>query len=471
MWEVNHTIALPKASLMNVNRRVMMKLKKFKRISILLITALWIVASAVSVSALDDDEFNGYPADSLTIKVGYFGGPYYEKAVFSLDELWAMDVVYADYTFIDNMPSVVIDHVAGVRMSDIMDAAGIDLNSIQTFYFWTNDKTSSYYTSYPKTELIDTPRYVYYSVPENFDTEAGCGNADATSVSERVDTLIALADDWNRCIAGASFGSDYMNLNTNTRFRLIFGQTDSYTHTASRSAKWIHEIVVELGGAPTVNLDASVLEGEVGSVLRTEASVGAADLVIAENVPVTWTSSDESIATVDENGNITVHSEGTAVITATFAGVSASVTVNGSAGETESMAETGTSGGEINGSGSGGSSESSGNSVASAAPTAAGSSQMAEIAPSNGMEESNSTLSAAHSVADSGGEEGGVQNWRMYEMSRTAVELPVIEEDNPLQKFTGIASMILFCAAILLRILKFIIDTGDIRYVFTVKSK
>jgi hypothetical protein len=77
-----------------------------------------------------------------------------------------MDVVYADYTFIDNMPSVVIDHVAGVRLSDIMDAAGIELNSIQTFYFWTNDKTSSYYTSFPKTEIIDTPRYVFYSLPK-----------------------------------------------------------------------------------------------------------------------------------------------------------------------------------------------------------------------------------------------------------------------------------------------------------------
>jgi hypothetical protein len=47
--------------------------------------------------------------------------------------------------------------------------------------------------------------------------------------------------------SGAVFGSDYMNLNTNTRFRLIFGQTDSFTRTASRSAKWIHEIIVELG--------------------------------------------------------------------------------------------------------------------------------------------------------------------------------------------------------------------------------
>lgn len=85
---------------------------------------------------------------------------------------------------------------------------------------------------------------------------------------------------------------------------------------------------MELGGAPVLTLDASVLEGEVGSVLRTQAGVTADSAVLA-NEPVIWSSSDERVATVDENGNITVHAEGTAVITASFAGVTASVTVNG----------------------------------------------------------------------------------------------------------------------------------------------
>lgn len=223
-------------------------LPRFWRCLLMIVTIIAVLTP--TASALDDDEFDGYAADALTIRVGYFGGPYYEKAVFTLDELWAMDVVYADYTFIDNMPSVVIDHVAGVRLADLMDAAGIDLNSIQTFYFWTRDKQSDYFTSYSKTALIDAARYCYYSLPDNFDDEEGVGNEYAASYAVPVDTVIALADDWNRCIAGATFGSDFLNLNTNTRFRLIFGQTNSYEPTASRSAKWIHEIVVELGGAP-----------------------------------------------------------------------------------------------------------------------------------------------------------------------------------------------------------------------------
>lgn len=38
------------------------------------------------------------------------------------------------------------------------------------------------------------------------------------------------------------------------------------------------------------------------------------------NLSVTWTSSDETVATVDENGNVTIIAVGTVTITATFAG-------------------------------------------------------------------------------------------------------------------------------------------------------
>jgi hypothetical protein len=46
-----------------------------------LLILLPILPLSAPVLALDDDEYGGYAADTLTIKVGYFGGPYYEKKV------------------------------------------------------------------------------------------------------------------------------------------------------------------------------------------------------------------------------------------------------------------------------------------------------------------------------------------------------------------------------------------------------
>jgi hypothetical protein len=245
---------------------------KNRILQLAVILAAAIIASLVLpvfASAVDEEAENGLAADTLTISVGYFGGPYHEVKIFTADELWAMNVIYADYTFIDNMPSVVIDHVAGVTLADILEAAGVDLNSVQSFNFWTKDKTGDYYTSLTKTYLIDTPRYCYYSLPDNFDYDTGAGNELAAADAVWTPTVIALADDWNRALAGASFGSDYLNLNTSTRFRLIFGQTNAYERTASNSAKWIYSIEVTLGGAPVEEAD-ELPDGTVGSIFRSE---------------------------------------------------------------------------------------------------------------------------------------------------------------------------------------------------------
>ena len=401
------------------------------------LAALLLCTFALPALAADDDETSGLAADMLTVTVGYFGGPYYEKAVFTLNDLWAMNVQYVDYTFIDNMPSVVISHVAGITLADLLDAAGIDLGSVQSFNFWTNDKAGGYYTSLTKSYLIDTPRYAYYSLPDNFDYDLGAGNEYATLDAVRVPTMIALADDWRRVIAGASFGSDYANLNTNTRFRLVFGQTDGTTRTASNSAKWVHKIEITLGGAPTVTLDASVLDLEVGSKFRSEAYINAADPVIAAQLEIEWSSSDESIATVDANGEITVHAEGSATIMARIGDSVATMVVNGSPGEV--VQGNGGTGGSTGG-------EPSTDDTApptNAYPSVAPSETVTEIAPNT----SQSTIIGREisilppPAAQSDGDEGGVQNWREGEMSATAVELPIIVEDNSMLVAVAIAAI------------------------------
>jgi hypothetical protein len=402
----------------------------------------WDDAGIISVNCPDSPDLKmvseegnlGYVADSLTIKVGYFGGPYYVKHVFTLAELKSMDVIHDDYTFIDNMPSVVIDHVEGVRLTDIMDRAGIDVGSIQTFYFWTKDVSTTYFTSFPKTELIDTPRYCYYSLPDNFDYDSGTGNEYASDEKELVDTVIALADDWNRCMTGATFGSDYTDLNMNTRFRLVYGQKDTKTPTASRSAKWIHSIIVELGGAPTQTIETpSVLDIEVGSLFRTEASIKTAFPELSDNTMIEWSSSDEAVASVDSDGNITVHSEGTAIITASFMGTTATFIVNGTA--KNSSGETG----------------------------------ITEIIPQDPTEQGDQYY-IKQSQVSSEGDAGGIQNWRVYEMSESAVEFPEIKEKNPLMPVIVVIALCLFTGSIVYRIMKFKLDMDGGLNVFRNKS-
>lgn len=114
--------------------------KKITAFVLALFTIFALVCIPAKVSfAMDDDERSGLQADTLTINVGYLGGPYYQKKVFTVDELSSLGLVSAVYSYIDNMPAVCLDYAKGVPISTIMKAAGIDINSVQRFYFYTND--------------------------------------------------------------------------------------------------------------------------------------------------------------------------------------------------------------------------------------------------------------------------------------------------------------------------------------------
>jgi hypothetical protein len=430
------------------------------------LTAL-LIAFPLTAFAIVDDNLQGEPADSLTITVGYFGGPYYEKAVFTAEELWALDVQNVEYTAIDNMPSVIIEHAAGVTLADLMDAAGIDLGSVQTFNFWTKDKATDYYNSLTKTFLIDTPRFCYYSLPDNWDKDEQAANEYATLDAVRVPTMIALADDWQRVIAGATFGSGFDNLTETKRFRLVYGQTDVVSRTASDSAKWIHRIEVTLGGAPTITLDTDITDAVVGSIFRTEPTVQAADPTIVENLRIEWKLEDESIATVDENGVIKVHAEGSVIISATIGDSTATILVNGTPGETipinnEQITNNSSdeetlpiSNEQITSNNSVGEtaelenieqiSENAAPVEPSELPTVP-----ITIAETEITTIQKETITArefsiiAPAKVQSQSENGGVQQWRKEEMADTAVELPVIPEENAMLPVMLIGTIAMF---------------------------
>jgi len=72
---------------------------------------------------------------------------------------------------------------------------------------------------------------------------------------------------------------------------------------------------------------AEVTLEELGATAELEVAVYDEDGILITNAEVEFTSSDEEVATVDEDGLVTAEGEGTATVTATSGEVSADVEV------------------------------------------------------------------------------------------------------------------------------------------------
>ena len=175
-------------------------------------------------------------------------------------------------------------------------------------------------------------------------------------------------------------------------------------------------------------------------MLRTTASVKAADSAIASSGKVSWSSSDENVAKVDENGNITVTGEGSAVITAAFGKASAQLTVNGSSDDKKDSDSGGTGNKSDADTDSGGRNADDGSAVQE---------------PDASDKPAGSITNPVPSKVISAGDIGGVQNWRVYEMSSDAAPLTQQQEENRMLPVMGGAAAGLLCAGIIGRALRF----------------
>ncbi len=294
-----------------------------------------------SVQINEDNEKDGLAADNLTITVGYYGSTYYTKKVFSLSELQGMDTVRQVYSCIDSMPAPCLNSCVGVRLSDILAAAGIDAGSVATLNFYCTDVANTWYQSFTKEYLLDTVRFYYPNLTTCWNYEDLEPLPGASLDAVVVDTIIAYQECWRRNATEA----DLDQLSAKTRFRLMFGQADVTTPIGSKEAKWLHTIAVTLIGTPPsgITLDASVLELEIGSKYQLSANLEGIGQTTDQRI--IWSSSNENAVSVSASGRITVKTGETAVITATTAvgGLSASVVINGGeavpAQNTETVAE------------------------------------------------------------------------------------------------------------------------------------
>lgn len=362
--------------------------KNKKRI-LIIAAGLVLLFSAMSFSVKTADA----SASKIDIYVGYYGGPYYLKKSYSVNDMYSLPTHRRVYSFIDAAPRPCLDCAIGVDMEDLISDAQIDMNSIETFYFYTSDSGDTYYTSFPKSELIDTVRYYYPELYRHFDKLQG-GTEGAEEGAVTIPAMLAISDDFIKMEAGDTFVENYDNQTSENRFRLLFGQTDTVTRNATRAAKYVGRINIMLGGYPTITATNSYLDMKVGSKKSISLTIDAADILLEKKIKenITWTSSDESVATVDRNGIVTVTGEGETVITAKYKDQSVEVIINGEKG-------TAAGSGMGEGSGSGGISE-------------------VSLGDGDGIK-----------VKASG---GSGQAWRVYEMDEKAEELPEIKKNNDL---------------------------------------
>lgn len=356
----------------------------------------------------------GVPSDTLTIKVGYFGGPYYTKKVYTLNDFDALPQVEQSYTFIDNMPAICIDLAKGVKLTDLLQDAGIDINSVQKFYFYSTDIKKGWYQCLDKSSLLDQPRYYYPNLPSQWDYETHTALPEAEQGAVRVDAIIAYKDNWKR-YADAPDTSYY---DTSTRFRLLFGQKDTIEHNAPMAAKWVHAIEIMLGGMPPaeITLDQNIVNLKVGSTVQLTATVAPDE---ATEKSVNWSSSDTNVATVDKDGLVTVVGEGTAIITvSTVVGdISATCVVNDPNLK-----------------------EGQGGAVAGANSPKDGSPGTKDNTQQHLADKDMAGLKKVNVSSDPAGD----QPWRIFEMSADAVPLPQQKRQNKLDIYAGLISLLLF---------------------------
>ena len=315
-----------------------------------LLTALTVSAQADAVT------------DTIGVYIGYFGwseDQYVEKATYHWTELddWyggkldTHEVVYSYY----NGSRTYLARGRGFYVRDLLEYAGVDLNSIASIDFFTKDHSNGAYRSFTKKALFDTPRYYFPYLAANEETGelySADGGDDLWVGAQQVEAMLALEDYTQWDAVGVDFEalSDSSLYSTGSRFHLFFGQASPQEKGTSSAAKYVYKILVTFAGAPVLSTDETDLSLTVGSDHALHVSVSAEDVLLDDYVSghIVWSSSDESIVRVDENGNLTPVSDGTATVTASYGSSKTSVTVRvgGGSGDGQGDGLPGESGGE-----------------------------------------------------------------------------------------------------------------------------
>ncbi len=221
-------------------------------------------AGSADVEGPYTNPFTGETVDhlpnELTVQVGYFGTEYYTVKKFTFEEIASMPLIRQAYSSVGSDGTNGIMTALGVRLVDLITAAGIDVDSVEKIGFYQGSEESSPGVTASKAYLIDMNRYYYPNLTAAWNYTTG-GKGTARS-AVRVDTLIALKDYWDE----KSTVPDFYRLDGTHRYHLVYGQTSAKSNNLDKSMMWIDTIKIQLYGSPS---DENWMDAYLGKVLGT----------------------------------------------------------------------------------------------------------------------------------------------------------------------------------------------------------
>ena len=252
--------------------------------------------------------------DSISVCIGYFGwseDEYVEKAKFSWQELddWyggALDTHEEYYSYCNGSGRTYLAFARGFYIRDLLDYAGVDVNSIASIDFFTKDHSVGAYRSFTKYALLDQPRYYFPNLAGDAETGelyAWDGGDDLWVGAYQVEPMLALEDYTEWDTAGFDFESyaDESLFSTGSRFHLFFGQASPEEAATSSAAKYVYKILVTFSGMPVLSSEESNLDLVVGSDHALHVTADAEDDALPALMETLRTAPDREAA-VEESG-------------------------------------------------------------------------------------------------------------------------------------------------------------------------
>lgn len=254
--------------------------KTITRLMALMLVSLLLAAYPAMAAA--DPFHNSEPASSLTVRVGYSGGSFTTAKVFKDSDFAGAE--QQGYSFMDSLPTPVMDAATGVPLKKLLSKADIDLDDVDSFKFYATDVPDKPYKTITKSFLY-SPRYYYPKIMQywNSDTQTFTdenGNdttAKAIYDAVQVEPMICISDNWVR----GAMKPDFSKQDSSAKYRLVLGQPkgDPVTITAPYSAKWVYQIDVVLKGTAAKSDSGNSSSAQAGETngLSSPTTQGAAD--------------------------------------------------------------------------------------------------------------------------------------------------------------------------------------------------